>query len=341
MKELYRSRFDRELEIENATVFIREEPSSEQSSITFHKLLPGIELAYSFFRGHMDAEAETRPQSSGIIEINHCRQGRYGCLIRKNCAVYLGSGEVGANILGIERTRPEFPLGFYEGLTLLIDVSAAAGSLKLLFPSIAEQLALLKSRLEENDGVMLIRGVPELNHIFEELYHVNPQIEQPYMTLKTLEIILTMQLVPYDRAECKPEYFKRSEIETIKALHREAVQHLNRQIPFRELAEKHHISLTGAKACFKKVYGEPYFSYMRKYRMHQALHYLEESRRSIAEIAGLVGYDNPSKFSAAFCSVIGCTPRAYRNSPGRLEHFQMVGVEIGEETSKMMNSSSE
>lgn len=341
MKELYRSRFDRELEIENATVFIREEPSSEQSSITFHKLLPGIELAYSFFRGHMDADAETHPHSRGILEINHCRQGRYGCLIQKNRAVYLGSGEIGANILGIERTRPEFPLGFYEGLTLLIDVSTAAESLRLMFPSIAEQLALLKRRLEENDGVMLIRGVPELNHIFEELYHVNPQIEQPYMALKALEIILTMQLAPYDRAECKPEYFKRSEIEKIKELHREATQHLNRQIPFRELAEKYRISLTGAKTCFKKVYGEPYFSYMRKYRMHQALHYLEESRYSIAEIAGLVGYDNPSKFSAAFCSVIGCTPKTYRKNSGHLEHFQLAGVEINEETSKMVNSSSE
>lgn len=132
---------------------------------------------------------------------------------------------------------------------------------------------------------MMIRNIPELRHIFDELYHINSQIEVTYMKLKVLEIILTMHLVPYDRNSCYPAYYKSGDMEKIKAIRNEAVAHLDKRIPLKELVDKYGISLTNAKMCFKEVYGEPYFSYMKKYRMHKAIHYLEESEKSIAEIA--------------------------------------------------------
>lgn len=328
IKDYYRQNFDRETQKNYTTVFVRDENNKENSSVTFHEIIPGIELTYNFFYGKAGAEAKSCPETQKMIEINHCRQGRFGCNVNKNGYVYLGAGEIGASILGIEKTNPEFPLGFYEGISILIQVSKASESLMKMFPDLARQIKDLKTKIEENDGVMMIRNIPELNHVFEELYHTNPQIQTTYMKLKVLEIILTMHLIPYDRTLCMPEYYKRVDMEKIKAIRNEAVGQLENRIPLKELAEKYDISLTNAKLYFKELYGEPYFSYLKKYRMHKAIHYLEESEDSIAEIAGKLGYDNPSKFSSAFRSVVGCTPREYKSNSDHLEHLKLFGVEI-------------
>lgn len=58
--------------------------------------------------------------------------------------------------------------------------------------------------------------------------------------------------------------------------------------------------------------------------------YIEETEYSMAEIAGMLGYDNPSKFAAAFRSVVGCSPRKYKKSSERMEHLTLLGVEIEE-----------
>ncbi len=64
---------------------------------------------------------------------------------------------------------------------------------------------------------MLIRRMPALNHIFEELYHVNPMIEQAYIKLKVMEILLTMQTIPFSRESSQSSYFRRSDMDKVKA----------------------------------------------------------------------------------------------------------------------------
>ena len=82
-----------------------------------------------------------------------------------------------------------------------------------------------------------------------------------------------------------------------------------------ELAERFDIALTPLKNCFKSVYGSPIFTYMRLYRMNYAAALLKSSKNlKVAEIAGAVGYDSPSKFAAAFKQTMGKTPLEYRKS---------------------------
>jgi AraC-type DNA-binding domain-containing proteins len=69
------------------------------------------------------------------------------------------------------------------------------------------------------------------------------------------------------------------------------------------------------KTCFKGVYGTSIFAYMRAYRMNRAAVLLRTGRQeSVAEVAGRVGYDSPSKFAVAFKEVMGKSPLEYRNS---------------------------
>ena len=66
------------------------------------------------------------------------------------------------------------------------------------------------------------------------------------------------------------------------------------------------------KNIFKGVYGVPIYTYMRIKKMQSAALLLIHTERSVAEIAYEFGYNNTSKFTAAFQKVMGETPSEYR-----------------------------
>lgn len=75
------------------------------------------------------------------------------------------------------------------------------------------------------------------------------------------------------------------------------------------------MSVTSMKDCFKEVFGDTIYSYLKRYKMNKAAALLiDSSKRTITEISGLVGYENASKFSGAFKSVMGQTPMEYRKT---------------------------
>ena len=82
----------------------------------------------------------------------------------------------------------------------------------------------------------------------------------------------------------------------------------------KSIADRYGMSLTALKDCFKAVYGKPIHAFQREYKMQTATKLLVTTKLSIAEIAGMVGYENPNKFSAAFKEIIGQSPSEYRKS---------------------------
>ena len=66
------------------------------------------------------------------------------------------------------------------------------------------------------------------------------------------------------------------------------------------------------KSGLKQIYGETRYAYLKKYKMHKAAKLLLETNQRVIEIAAAMGYQNPSKFTEAFFSVMGKKPLEYR-----------------------------
>ena len=65
------------------------------------------------------------------------------------------------------------------------------------------------------------------------------------------------------------------------------------------------------------MYGLPPYAYLRTFRMERAAALLRETDLRVADIGLAVGYDSPSKFTAAFKAVIGQTPTVHRRDRAR------------------------
>lgn len=313
----------------NITSFSRVEKDFNHSQMNVYHIMEGLDFSYNHFNSKNIMDISYTSQALDVIEINHCRQGRFGCEINES-PVYLGPGEIEANILGVVRGNPEFPLGYYEGISIMIDVVELTKSINTIFPNIIISLKDLKDKIEKGGGALLICVTPQLENIFNELYQVDPTSNSDYIKVKTFEILTLLQTIPYDRKLLKQSYYRRSDLAKIKQLRNYAINNLNKRIPFDVLINKFNLSSTLAKNTFKEVYGMPYYTYMKNYRIHKALHYLQDESLSIGEIAILLGYENASKFSSAFKSIVKINPNQYRKENVQMEHLEIFGVEIDE-----------
>lgn len=130
-----------------------------------------------------------------------------------------------------------------------------------------------------------------------------------------MEITCPEQCGPCEEtpADSPPE-----QLEIVREIHEELLRHLDRRFTIEELSRQYHINPTTLKAAFKAAYGTSLAAHIKGHRMERAAQLLRETDRSVAEIAEAVGYDSPSRFSAAFKGIFGVLPREYRRStPGR------------------------
>ena len=128
----------------------------------------------------------------------------------------------------------------------------------------------------------------------------------------------------------KKRYIEKAQVDKIKKIHDFLIRNLDKKITIEMLSKKYNIGTTPLKIYFKEIYGEPIYTYLKDYKIHRALHLLEETNKNISEIAGIVGYDNSSKFAKVFKDKLGCSPVEYRKQKVHLEHQRLFGVEIKE-----------
>ncbi len=285
------------------------ENESGTGDITLYRVFPGIELVYNDM--HMAYCNKHQQPAPHVMEINYCKEGRCECLFGGNQYCYMSAGDLSFCSLHESAHQSEFPTSHYHGITVTVDFSAISEEMKMVLELLAVDLTRIKS-LSQAEEFTIIRADPTAEHIFSELYKVPPAIRRGYIRVKVLELLLILTGLDSTGRSTKHASFPAAQIETIKHIHAFLVEHFSEHYTIDELSERFDISPTVMKKCFHGVYGDPIYAYMKKYRLQVAERLLKESRATVGEIALQVGYQNPNKFTSAFCAEYGIPPTIYR-----------------------------
>ncbi len=302
---------------DDCSVFKMENETGE-GIMTWYPVLPGIELLYNDIHMTIAHAEQNKAICEDVMEINHCREGRFECEFSDGGAVYLGVGDLAVNMLTHPTRDSWFPLSHYHGISVIVDLPAAQITLSQLsqvLGSTPMDLFALRDRLCGKNTCFIIRATDAIQHIFSELYAVPSAIRSDYCKLKVLELLLFLNSANLPALREERAYVTRAQADTIRAIRAYLVEHLDRHITLPELSERFRIPLTTMKQTFKAVYGDTIGTYIQSYRMQKAMWLLHESSQSIVEIAGQVGYQNASKFSEVFRQFSGSTPSEYRKIP--------------------------
>ena len=287
----------------------RLENESGVGRITLYRVFPGIELVYNDM--HMAYCNKNQQPAPNVMEINYCKEGRSECLFGADQYCYMSGGDLSFCSLNDNAHQSGFPTAHYHGITVTIDFSAITEEMRRVLELLNVDMARIRG-LSQAESFTVIRADPMIEHIFSELYEVPAAIRRGYIRVKVLELLLILTgLTPAEQTE-KHACFPAAQIETIKRLHAFLVAHMDERYTIDTLAERFRLSPTVLKKCFRGVYGEPVYAYMKRYRLQAAARMLRETGLTVGEIATRVGYLNPNKFTSAFCEAYGTPPTAYR-----------------------------
>ncbi|WP_417799239.1 helix-turn-helix transcriptional regulator [Tenacibaculum sp.] len=135
-------------------------------------------------------------------------------------------------------------------------------------------------------------------------------LKRIFLESKVLEL-LHLQLNTFSEKRYTPNE------NILKKVHKaEAIlqSNINKQIPIQQLARKVLLNQNILKSEFKKMFGTTIFNYTKQVRMNKAKSLLIHTQKPIYEVADMVGYKNPTHFTAAFKKYEKTTPKEFRKN---------------------------
>ncbi len=277
--------------------------------LTVYQVFPGVQLVYnSVHMDHFDLGDTTK---GNLIEIHHCQEGRIEQEF-DNQFFYLMPGDLSIAIRDKAVNTYIFPLNHYHGITIAIDTKRATKSLSELLGDVNVRPLTVAKRLCEDKNCCILRSETFIDHIFAELYSIPEHIKKGYLKVKILELLLILSEVDPLQSKVPEQVFSESQVIVAKQVAEYLSQNMYQHITIANLAKKFNVSDTYLKNSFKNVYGVPIFSYIRIQKMQLAAQLLVHTDTSIMEIASRFGYNNGSKFTAAFKKIMGESPSEYR-----------------------------
>jgi len=287
--------------------------SGGEAVMTSYSVFPGIELIYNDVHTNW-VKVDVEPPKS-ILEINHCKEGIIECETKNGEYLYLSKGNLAINKKFNVNKSSNFPLSHFHGITIALDFERMPKCLSCILEDVPIDLSELKSRFcESKEKFLVIRENKSIEHIFSELYQVSEKIRKGYYKVKVLELLLFLSTLGEEELKQSKKYYSKKQVDTIKTIKEYLTTNLSKRITLEQLSVQFNIPLTTMKLVFKEIYGDSIYSFIRRYKMHEAVELIKNTSKEINEIAGVLGYDNASKFSEAFKNIMGVNPREYRKN---------------------------
>lgn len=300
------------ISVEGEVTVLSVENESGSGTMSCYNVFPGIFLVYNNMS--MESCYQRVESVSGFLQMNHCRRGCFEFELESGSRCFMGEGDLAVNdpeILTVVNSR--FPLGKYEGITVMMELEPASKWLEENVPWANVDLYEMKKRLGIQDAAFMVRASAGIRHIFDELYEVDERIRRSYIILKIVEMIMFLGLTAEEKQEYLPR-FSPAVADGTEAVHEYLSKHPLERMTLAELSARFHIAETSLKCCFKAIYGQTPGAFTRSERLKIGARLLLGSpEMSIGEIALQVGYENPSKFARAFKVMFGETPLSYRH----------------------------
>ena len=273
-----------------------------------YRVFPGVTASFNAYAA--EGASFRHDEIPTVLEIHYCRAGRIGWKMQGDRAVYLGAGDLTVHSMSCcADSVMTFPIGGAESVALTVDLERLEADCPAILRESGFQVRLLREKYCCGRPIA-IPACEELTWIFAPLCAAPAELRQPYLQLKAQELLLYLSRLPSGGQELT-QYVSR-QTERIQEIHDLLTEHLDRRYTIEELSRRYLMNSSSLKKLFKAVYGLPIATYMKEYRIHQAMRLLRETDSSIADIAAQVGYESQGKFTQAFKDVAQVLPTVYR-----------------------------
>ena len=295
----------------------------DSNSLVRFEVLPGITVLFYTF--HSDRCETSFRYTERILTIDYCREGRVEWQRKTSAFSYLGEQHLQISTQSDCSGTFGFPTRHFHGVTVCMQPETAEASLQSAqewFPVNPQQIYRKFAAYGED---LVLRGHETLVPIMNQMSCLGTEASFALLRLKTLELLMALQELKSFPQNTTRQYYPRSVVEKIHSVRELLCSDLTAHYTLPELAARFELSETMLKRCFRSVYGNSVHAFLKNYRLEAGAAALQQTGRSISEIAMDVGYENPSKFTAAFRAQFGMTPSQFRRVPAETERLSGTG----------------
>lgn len=281
----------------------------------------GVVISYDVFEGiaivFMEFDSEDvfmieHPKSE-ILEIAWCQKGRVECEFSNHTYSHLSEGDFWIGGTKYVPISYSFSYRYFQAISLVIDKGKLTDKTKAIMASFSIDIDKMCDKLFLEESWYICRSNEELKYLFEEISKAKYHENVGYFAIKVLELLHYVNKLNAHR-EYKIKYYSKVQIEAVKNVQRYLITHLDEKCVLGELVDKENISKTMFQTIFAQIYGDSPYAYLKRYKMGIAAQRLIESNEKISDIAACLGYNNYSKFSAAFRDIYHMLPKDYRKT---------------------------
>jgi len=223
--------------------------------------------------------------------------------------------ERGGHTLQLGRVRQPLPLRIRadEGRLACVSVSMSAERLAELLGTPALPAAFTAVADSDEALPLVTRALtPSLSRLLDELVHaeVRGAAQALWWEAKALELVALMTgelAAPHLESPGSPR-LSGGDVDRLERARQRLTEDLATTPSLAQLARLSGLSETRFKSGFRALFGTSAFAYLRQARMREAQRLLAGRALSVTDVALRVGYENPSKFAAAFRREVGVAP---------------------------------
>ena len=302
----------------NITEYSYSDDRGDAQAIVY-QLYPGVEVAYiSVHMADFDFKLFEKGEPKNYVSIHYCMEGRIEHEINQEF-FYLMPGDCSIAIQDKTKKMYQLPLKHYHGISIGIDLDAAPNPLASFLESCDCSLLEALQHICGGMSHIVLRSSEIVKKFFGELYEADLEQRLDYLRVKVPELFYRMKYAKTDSTYYDRNLVPRAQVEIVKAVSDYITQNLNDKITLKQLTLEFGISDTYLQTAFRSVYGMPVISFIRMQKMQCAAQVLIHTTRTVDEIAEEFGYENESKFSAAFKKIMGDTPGVYRKEHSKVK----------------------
>lgn len=273
-------------------------------------LFPGVVLQFHSFHCKSFHLAESK-EVGNSLKINYCMEGRMEVRMSDNLFLFMEPGNLSIDIRKAQDSF-QFPCGHYHGTEILFHSSALNRDEPELLKIFGVDGRQVQGRFCQESQNYVIRADERIRKLFEDMGTAPPECRMPYLQMKIAELLLLLCISEMPEKSDESSFMTMGQVQIAKQVMEIISTDLSKHYSIESLAAPFGISPSSLKNYFFGVYGKNISGWLREARMSAASLALREGNQPVAEIAASVGYENASKFSAAFKNFLGETPLEYR-----------------------------
>ena len=273
-------------------------------------LFPGVVLQFHSFHCKSFHLSESK-EVGNSLKINYCTEGRMEVRMSDNLLLFMEPGNISVDVRKAQDSF-QFPCGHYHGVELLFHSSTLNRDAHEMLKTVEVDGKQVQLRFCKDVQSYVVRADDRLRKLFEDMGNAPPECRTPYLQIKVTELLLLLCKSDMPEKSDESSFMTMGQVQIAKQVVEIISADLSKHYSIENLAAPFGISPSSLKNYFQGVYGKNISTWLREARMSAASMALRESNQPVAEIAAKVGYENASKFSAAFKSFLGETPLEYR-----------------------------